>query len=221
MPTEDWDAEAARFDEEPDHGLGDPGVRHAWAELMADVVPTAGRMLDVGCGTGSLSVLAAEQGHGVTGIDSSAQMLARAGAKAVRHGVSVDFVRGDAADPPAVGPFDAVLARHVVWALDDPAAALELWVQLVVPGGRLVLIEGRWAAPTDPATHIESGLGGRSGMCAAPTGYALPAAAGLTAAELRTLVTTHVKSVTVRALDDPALWGRTITDERYVLTAST
>ncbi|RRR69765.1 SAM-dependent methyltransferase, partial [Streptomyces sp. RP5T] len=30
----DWDAEAASFDEEPDHGLRDPAVRAAWAERL-------------------------------------------------------------------------------------------------------------------------------------------------------------------------------------------
>lgn len=31
MTNVDWDAEAASFDEEPDHGLRDPEVRRAWA----------------------------------------------------------------------------------------------------------------------------------------------------------------------------------------------
>ena len=44
-----WDAEADRFDDEPDHGLRDPAVRRAWADLLAEVLPPPpGRVLDVG-----------------------------------------------------------------------------------------------------------------------------------------------------------------------------
>ncbi|GHF56087.1 SAM-dependent methyltransferase [Amycolatopsis bartoniae] len=60
-----------------------------------------------------------------------------------------EFRQDDASDP-ALPPaaFDVVLARHVVWALPDPAAALGRWVRLLRPGGRVVLVEGRWATGT-------------------------------------------------------------------------
>lgn len=66
-----WDAEAARFDEAPDHGLLDADVRAAWSDLLRDYVPARSRVLDLGCGTGSLAVLLAEQGHVLTGVDLS------------------------------------------------------------------------------------------------------------------------------------------------------
>ncbi|BFO20225.1 hypothetical protein SHKM778_66130 [Streptomyces sp. KM77-8] len=54
----DWDAEAAGFDEEPDHGLRDPRVRAAWAARLRTWLPgRPGDVLDLGCGTGSLSSL--------------------------------------------------------------------------------------------------------------------------------------------------------------------
>ena len=78
-----WDAEAAACDEEPDHGLRDPVVRDAWQSLLRSVVPPIPcRVADLGCGTGSLSLLLVEDGHEVDGVDFSPEMLRRADAKA-------------------------------------------------------------------------------------------------------------------------------------------
>lgn len=189
-PSAEWDEAAADFDRQPDHGLTEPAVRRAWTGLMRSALPARPcRILDVGCGTGSLSVLLAGLGHRVHGIDVSRGMLALARAKAAGHVPT--FARADAARP-AVRPatFDVVLARHLVWALGDPAEALRTWADLLAPGGRLALIEGRWS-----------------------TG------AGLDATALRTLVRPLGGVADVRRLDHPAYWGRTVDDERYLLVA--
>ncbi|GGL23437.1 hypothetical protein [Phycicoccus endophyticus] len=55
-----WDAEAATFDEAADHGLADPTVREAWRELLRYAPPPApAAVADLGCGTGTLSLLPA------------------------------------------------------------------------------------------------------------------------------------------------------------------
>ena len=185
-----WDAQAAAFDEEPDHGLRDPAVRAAWAELLRNTLPPSpADVVDLGCGTGSLSVLLAEAGYAVAGLDLSDRMVAAAVEKARAAGVAATFVQGDAASPPyAAQSADVVLARHVLWALPDPDAALRRWISLLRPGGRLVLIEGRWS-----------------------TG------AGIPADQCRELVLRHRREARLARLDDPALWGRAIDDERYVV----
>ncbi|MFE2230529.1 class I SAM-dependent methyltransferase [Streptomyces kronopolitis] len=188
-----WEAAAASFDDEPDHGLRDPAVRAAWAARLRTWLPSGpAAVLDLGCGTGSLALLAAEQGHRVTGVDRSPRMIARARAKLAGHEAAL--LVGDAAQPP-VGErrFDAVLVRHVLWALPDAAAALRRWAGLLAPGGRLVLVEGRW-------------------------GEAEPM--GLPAAELTDLVAPLAAGIRVESLvGDPALWGKEVTDERYALIA--
>jgi len=186
----EWDAAAERFDAEPDHGLTDPAVRAAWRALLVPLLPAApARVLDVGCGTGSLAVLLAEAGHDVVGVDYAPAMVARARAKAAAAARAVEFRVGDAADPAEPpGTVDVVLCRHVLWALPDPAAALARWAGLLTPGGRLLLVEGRWST------------GG-----------------GLAAAEVARLVGTVRQEADVVPLTDPALWGGPVDDERFLV----
>lgn len=197
-----WDREAGTFDQEPDHGLADPECRAAWRDLLVGVlpappvVPEAGaqrptrraRIADLGCGTGTLSLLLAEEGHAVTGVDFAPEMVRRASAKA---GHVAEFLVGDAAEPP-LGPaaYDVVLCRHVLWALPDPAAALARWVGLLAPGGRLVLVEGRW--------HT----GG-----------------GLTADETIALVEATGRTAELRPMPEPVFWGGPVDDERYLVVS--
>jgi SAM-dependent methyltransferase len=188
----EWDAEAAHvFDDEPHHALEQPAMRAAWAEVLRAALPPApATVADLGCGTGSVSVLLAELGHAVVGVDLSPEMLSRAAAKAARAGVEVTFSVGDAGDP-RLPPVDVVLTRHVAWALPDLDAAIARWVSALRPGGRLVLVEGRWANGS-----------------------------GLASADLADVVRRHLPRVSVRELDDPVLWGYPLADSRYVLVAT-
>jgi SAM-dependent methyltransferase len=187
-----WDEQAERFDDEPDHGLADPQVREAWARLLLPLMPPSASVADLGSGTGTLAVLLGQAGHRVSGLDIAPRMVDAARVKAASTGVDAEFIVGDAAAPPwAPGSFDVVLTRHVLWAMPDPDAALKRWLELLRPGGLLLLIEGRWS-----------------------TG------AGLTAEEVAELVLRHWAEATVRTLDDPAFWGGPITDERYLVASS-
>ncbi|MFC7595545.1 class I SAM-dependent methyltransferase [Terrabacter sp. GCM10028922] len=143
MRREDWDREAATFDHDPDHGLADPLVRAAWRELLVGVLPhPPARIVDLGCGTGTLTRLLVDEGHAVDGMDISPEMISRARAKVPE----ARFVVGDAARP-AIEPqsYDVVLSRHVLWAMPEPAEAFARWAELLRPGGIAVLVEGRWA----------------------------------------------------------------------------
>jgi SAM-dependent methyltransferase len=189
-----WDEQAATFDDEADHGLRDPAMRAAWRRLLRALLPPpVADVADLGCGTGSLSVLLAEDGYRVTGVDISPKMIEAATRKSEQIGVSVTFRPGDASNPdlePA--SVDAVLVRHVLWSLPDPDAAIRRWRDLLRPGGRLVLIEGRWDTGT-----------------------------GLTAQRLRAIVQPIIADLGIHPLTDEALWGRPLTDERYALVAHT
>ena len=189
-PRELWDAEAPTFDNEPDHGLGDETTRAAWRSLLLGVLPpTPARVADLGCGTGTLSVLLAEQGYVVDGLDVSPEMVSRAGAKADAAGVTVDLRVGDA-NAPDLDPaaYDVVLSRHVLWAMDDPAAALRRWLALLAPGGVLLLVEGNWS-----------------------TG------AGISSEQAVALVRAAGRYAELRPLPESVYWGKEITDDRYLV----
>jgi SAM-dependent methyltransferase len=199
-----WDDAADGFDAEPDHGLRDAAVRDAWAARLRAWLPAPpSDVLDLGCGTGSLALLAVEAGHRVLGVDLSPRMVERARAKLAG---AATVLAGDAADPP-VGDrtFDAILVRHLVWTLPDPGAAFERWVGLLRPGGRLVLVEGRWGADDAPP-YVEGA-------------ERLPWPRGVPAATLAATLAPLVEEHRVEPLDDPVLWGRPIDDERYALIA--
>jgi SAM-dependent methyltransferase len=142
-----WDEQVETFDAAADHGLRDLLLRTAWAELLSTVLPPpAALVADLGCGTGSLSLLLAAAGYQVTGVDFSVRMIAIAKAKAVAADAAIGFIVGDAADAPLLAAaFDVVISLHVLWAMPDPQAALTCWVQLLRPAGRLIRIDGRWS----------------------------------------------------------------------------
>lgn len=123
-------------------------------ELLASAHGPAGRIAtiaDLGCGTGTLTQLLAREGHQVTGIDFSPEMLRIARAKVARMVPGPTFVEADVQDPP-------------------------------LPPGSL---DGR-RIDGDRVSRTRRTIGG------------------------------HTE---VRTLEDPALWGGPIADERYALVS--
>jgi SAM-dependent methyltransferase len=133
-----WDADAATYDHSSDHGwaVATPTLRAAWNAALHRLLPGQGsRVLDVGAGTGFLSLAAARFGHRVTALDLSGGMLERLAEHAAREGLEVEVVQAGAEEPPP-GPFDAVIERHLLWTLPDPGAALAASVLAELPLGR-------------------------------------------------------------------------------------
>src|SRR3954453_14757910 len=108
-----WDEDAATYDRAAAHAASDPVEAAAWRAALLESLPSPGAsVLDVGAGTGAMSLLAAELGYRVTALDLSEGMLGRAREKAAQRGLELRFVVGSSDDPPA-RTFDPELAGPV------------------------------------------------------------------------------------------------------------
>jgi len=136
-----FDATAAQYDlwyESPLGQAADDIEKRLMAEAAAPLM--AQDTLDLGAGTGQLSLYLAAQGARVTGLDISGKMLARARDKAVQANLACLFLEADAAALPFPdGSFDVVTCLTALEFFPYPADALaEAW-RVLRPGGRLVV----------------------------------------------------------------------------------
>lgn len=102
------------------------------------------KVLDAGCGDGTLVGALAARGATVTGVDADPAMLSMAQANAP----GASFIQGRVERLPLPdASFDVVAAVAVLCFAPDPAGAMRELTRVLRPGGRLVLGElGRWSA---------------------------------------------------------------------------
>jgi ubiquinone/menaquinone biosynthesis C-methylase UbiE len=114
----------------------------------------ADRVLDIGCGNGQITRLAARRTTSeAVGIDISVPMLEKARAAAAREGLgNAVFEHGDAqVFPFAAASFDIVVARFGLTFFDDPVAAFTNITRAMMPSAKLATVcvgdysKGDWA----------------------------------------------------------------------------
>jgi ubiquinone/menaquinone biosynthesis C-methylase UbiE len=134
-----WDRRSSTFDLSPGHTLSSKREEDAWKALFLDKIgPGEKRILDVGVGTGFLSIMLAEIGYSVVGVDLSEEMIKNARKKMDARGLKVRLEVGDAeALPFEDASFDGVVNRAVLWTLPNPKKALAEWKRVLKPGGTL------------------------------------------------------------------------------------
>jgi len=98
------------------------------------------RMLDVGCGSGQLALIAAKDGLDVTGVDIAGNLVARARARAQAEGVPAHFEEADAeALPFEDASFDAVVSLIGAMFAPRPDLVAKELLRVCVPGGTIAM----------------------------------------------------------------------------------
>jgi len=140
-PTEQqrriWDKSAPSYDRQLDlveRLMRDDG--RVWVGERA-----TGRVLEVAIGTGR-SLPFYTVASSLTGVDLSPEMLAIARTRASERGLPVDLLEGDAEALPFEDvAFDSVVCTLSLCTIPDPAAAVAEMKRVLVPGGRLLLLD--------------------------------------------------------------------------------
>lgn len=152
-----WDA--ARYDQSYDYVAG------YGAPLLDLLDPRQGeRVIDLGCGTGTLTEQIAARGAEVLGLDADPNMIAVAQAKHARP----RFERADAHEFSVPNQADAVFSNAALHWMTEPRRVLLSVRRALRPGGRFI---GEMGAAGNCATLIE---GLRSAAAEAGLGPGLP-----------------------------------------------
>ncbi|MEM7154090.1 MAG: methyltransferase domain-containing protein [Myxococcota bacterium] len=112
----------------------------ATAVLDDAQLPSEGTLVDVGCGCGGSTLMAARRqpGLSVIGVDVSSAMLERARERARDEGLDIRFEHADAATARPAPGVDRIISRFGVMFFADLVAAFRNMRQWLKPGGRLV-----------------------------------------------------------------------------------
>lgn len=115
-------------------------LRHSGRDSAASP-PLAGLdVLDIGCGGGLLAEPVARQGARVTGIDASREAIGVASVHRDREGLAITYRTASPEELAVEGlSYDVVLAMEVVEHVADVPAFVAALVDLIRPGGLLVM----------------------------------------------------------------------------------
>ncbi|WP_394889793.1 class I SAM-dependent methyltransferase [Mesorhizobium sp. AaZ16] len=143
-----WSRRAETFDLAFGHYIAPGHEAEAWAAPIRDQLGSSPRkVLELACGTGEVTRLLHDLGHEVTALDFSDAMLAKARAKHVGK-PRLRFLHADAGHTMEPDEsYDAIVCRHLVWTLTEPARAFADWLRILHPGGRLLIYDGDWTKP--------------------------------------------------------------------------
>ena len=139
-----FDGQSSQFERAPVQT--DPAALSRLVEFSA--FPAGYHLMDAGCGPGLVAEAFLKAGYKVTGIDLSAQMIDRARKRCEAFGEQAAFLQGSIFEGSISGKFDAVVSRYVLHHVRDSQAFVKRQVELLRPGGVLVLCDH----VTDPVT---------------------------------------------------------------------
>ncbi len=141
-----WDTRAEGYSISTNNQLAG-NAADRYRELLRQARPEGEKLncLDIGCGPGFFSILLSQDGHCVTSLDYSSEMLIKAEANFAAFGVNPTVVQGDAQNLGfADSSFDMIVSRDLVWNLEQPVLAYSEWLRVLKPGGRIFVSDGNY-----------------------------------------------------------------------------
>jgi SAM-dependent methyltransferase len=148
-----FDSQAPKFERAPVQS--DPAALERLVR-QADL-PPGGLILDAGCGPGLVAEALLKAGWVVFGVDLSGEMVMRARQRCcVPFGTRAWFMQMSVLDPDLPhGPFDGAISRFVLHHVLDPSAFVLRQVELLRPGGVLVVCDHLTDPDPGRADHHE------------------------------------------------------------------
>lgn len=128
-----WEGEAGIYSEGIKAELKSETAEN-WKNLILEYAPEKEHLevLDVGCGPGFFEIMLGKEGHHVTGIDITENMIHEAKENVKAAGLSADLMTMDCHNlnfPDET--FDMVICRNITWTLDDPQKAYKEWLRVL------------------------------------------------------------------------------------------
>ena len=136
----------------------DSEKRDRWLAEFSRYLPQGKplRILDIGTGTGFFACLLAAEGHTVTGIDLTPEMIQRAEHMASVLGVEADFRIMDAESPDFPSEsFDVLVTRNLTWTLPHLDKAYSEWHRILAPGGVLINFDADYYTALEDDEEVE------------------------------------------------------------------
>jgi ubiquinone/menaquinone biosynthesis C-methylase UbiE len=148
-----FDSQAPKFERAPVQS--DPVALKQLVQAAA--MPPGGFVLDAGCGPGLVAAALLESGLRVVGVDLSSEMIERARRRCAPFGERVRFLQASLFDTSLEthGPFDGAISRYVLHHVLNPSAFIGRQVELLRPGGVLVVCDHLTDPDPGRADHHE------------------------------------------------------------------
>lgn len=143
-----WDSQSKEYSDVNQEEL-ETQIKSVWTDLINQYRPDGQKLkvLDIGCGPGFFSILMAQQGHEVTAVDFSNEMIEQASCNVKKYCPygNISFRQMDAQQLEFQDEtFDLVLSRNITWTLQDPKRAYSQWIRVLKTGGRMLNFDGNW-----------------------------------------------------------------------------
>ena len=100
-------------------------------------------ILDIGTGPGFFSLILSKEGHKLTGIDCSKEMIEVA-KKNCKNTDSEFYVMDSHKLDFSDNSFDIIVCRNVTWTLYNPKKAYKEWTRVLKPGGKIIIFDANW-----------------------------------------------------------------------------